>query len=391
MTIPPENLLAKFAETFGEGGNLHRARAPGRVNLIGEHTDYTGGLVLPIAIQRDIWVAFRSRDDSTVRVQSSAFPGETDEFTLRSPIDRGGTTWARYVRGVANGLLARGIPLPGMDAYLLNTLPVGAGLSSSAAIMVSFATAILYLAGEKLDPVQLALLCQQAEHQYAGVPSGIMDQTIVASARANHALLLDTRSMERQYIPINPAELRFALFDTGIRHSNAGNAYRDRRAECELALKQAQRARPGLSSLRDLSPADLPELMSSMEPVPASRCRHVVTENARTIQVARLLEECRYEPAGQLMNEGHQSLKDDFEVTIEELDLLQALCREHPQVYGARMTGAGFGGCVVALCRPAAEEEGLLEHVGSGYERRFGRRPEAWFTDAAGAASVWTG
>src|SRR2546423_11286661 len=236
MNTPTAQLRQKFNETFGAAkGKVHVIRAPGRVNLIGEHTDYNDGFVFPMAIEPHVLVVCRGRDDGKVRLASTAFKGQIVEFSVQKKIERGEPTWANYSRGVAAELIAAGIPLTGMDALISNTLPVGSGLSSSAAIMVGTAEAFLKIEQMQIDRTRLALICQRAEHEYANVPSGIMDMTIVASGKAGHAMLLDCRDNSKHYVALDPAELRVVIVNTMVKHELSGGEYAERRRQCEEA------------------------------------------------------------------------------------------------------------------------------------------------------------
>src|SRR5262245_18584920 len=233
-----------FERAFGPGGKLHVIRAPGRVNLIGEHVDYNEGLVFPMAIEPQVLVVCRGRDDGVVKLASTAFEREIAEFSVQQKIQRGKPAWSNYGRGVAAELIAAGIPLPGMDALIANTLPVGGGLSSSAAIMVGIAQAFLTIAGLKLEIDRLALITQKAEHEYAGTPSGIMDMTIVAGGRAGHAMLLDCRDLSRKYVVLDPKELRVVIANTMLKHELHTGDYAQRRKECEQGAAFFRKSNP---------------------------------------------------------------------------------------------------------------------------------------------------
>ncbi|HTW94519.1 MAG TPA: galactokinase [Tepidisphaeraceae bacterium] len=377
-----------FAKVFPQaGGKVHIARAPGRVNLIGEHTDYNEGFVFPMAIEPEVRVAFRSRDDGLVRLASSVYPGETVEFSLQKKITRGKPTWANYVRGVAAELIAAGIPLSGMEAVYTNTLPVGGGLSSSAAVEVSTALALLTLAGLTMDRTRMAMLCQKAENEYAGVPCGIMDQTVVASGKAEHAMLLDCRDYGKTFVKLDHHELRVVIVNSMVKHELSGGEYAQRRAQCEEGVAILKRQKPQMRALRDVTPAEVEEARTRLTDVVYRRCRHVVSENARTVEAARALAEQHYEQAGELMLESHNSLRDDYEVSCAELDYLVEEAMKVKGVYGARMTGGGFGGCIVALVQPRSVDA-LIEKIHANYTAKFGRQPSSFVTGAAAGASV---
>src|SRR5688500_7806561 len=380
-------LKQQFEQIFGPGGRLHVVRAPGRVNLIGEHTDYNDGFVFPMAIEPEVRLACRSRDDGMVRIASTAFPGELAEFSVNEKIVPGDPKWANYSKGVVAELIMAGIPLPGMDALMSNTLPVGGGLSSSAAIELATAHAMLTLAGRTMDPGRLALLCQKAEHEYAGAPVGIMDQTIVASGRAGHAMLLDCRDLSKQFVPLDPNELRVVIANSMVKHELTGGEYAQRRRQCEEAVAHFRQSDPSIRALRDVNLKQIEEAKGKLSDVVWRRARHVVTENARATAFASKIGLKKYEEAGELMVQSHHSLRDDYEVSIPELDFLAAEAMNVKGVYGARMTGGGFGGCIVALTQPRAVEH-LAGHLARTYEATFARLPNVFVTTATQGASV---
>jgi galactokinase len=383
----PSQNTRQFTEIFGGGGKLRIVRAPGRVNLIGEHTDYNDGFVFPMAIEPEVRVFCRSRDDGLVRLCSSAYPGDIVQFSVSKPIVAGEPKWANYSRGVAAELIAAGIPLPGMDALLVNTLPVGGGLSSSAAVELATALALLTLAGLTMDPGRLALLCQKAEHEYAGAPVGIMDQTIVASGRAGHAMLLDCRDLSKQFIPLDSNELRIVIANTMVKHELTGGEYAQRRRQCEEAVQYFRQQDPSIRALRDVTVPMIEQASGKLSDVVWRRARHVVTENARAVTYASKIGLRKYEEAGDLMVQSHNSLRDDYEVSIPELDFLAAEAVNVKGVYGARMTGGGFGGCIVALTQPRAVET-LAGHLARTYEAKFAKMPSVFVTTATQGASV---
>jgi galactokinase len=382
-----EALRQKFADIFGDHGRIHVVRAPGRVNLIGEHTDYNDGFVFPMAIEPEVTLVCRSRDDGNVRLASTVFPGEFVEFSLQARIERGKPAWGNYCRGVAAELIAAGIPLAGMDALISNSLPVGGGLSSSAAIEVGTSTAFLALAGLTMDPQRLALICQKAEHEYAMVPCGIMDQTIVACGQPGTAMMLDCRDLSKRFIPLDPRELRVVIVNSMVKHELTGGEYAQRRKQCEEGVAILAREKPGIKALRDVNLAEVEAHRSQMSDVVLRRCRHVVGENQRTVDAATFLSQRMYDDAGELMVKSHVSLRDDYEVSCPELDFLVDEAMKIKGVYGARMTGGGFGGCIVALAQPRGVEA-LQEHLMKTYTEKFGRQPTSFVTTATGGASV---
>jgi len=368
-----ESLLARFG---GPSRNVRCALAPGRVNLIGEHTDYNGGFVLPMAIARHTAVVFRPLGRPCLRVYAADMDrrGEPDdEFGLNSRIKRlraPKRQWANYVRGVACVLKQRGIRLKGGELYIHADLPRGAGLSSSASLEVATAMALLKLAGQKMPPQDVALACQKAEHTYAGVRCGIMDQSVVTRARAGHALLLDCVSLRVQHAPIYLKNWSFAVFDTGVRHKLAASEYNKRRAECERAAKSF-----GVKTLRQASVAHLMKAGHRLSAGQHRRVRHVLTEDLRTAQFAAALARGDVEELGQLLYAGHASLRDDYQVSCPELDfIVKTLQRASAgpvrgACAGARMTGGGFGGSVVALVRPK-KFPALRNYLARQYQRQ---------------------
>ncbi|HEX8915720.1 MAG TPA: galactokinase [Humisphaera sp.] len=387
-------LKARFLARFGDqpgsprpNRRTHVVRAPGRVNLIGEHTDYNDGFVFPMAIEPEVRLVCRGRDDGLVRLASAAFEGDPVEFSVQRKIEPGEPEWADYSRGVAAELVAAGVPLNGMDALIDNTLPVGSGLSSSAAVEVATAHAFLTLSGQDMDPQRVALLCQKAEHEFPKVPCGIMDQTIVAGGRAGHAMLLDCRDLSKQHVSIDPRELRVVIVNSMVKHALTGGEYRERREQCEAGVAHFKKLKPDVRALRDVTRDDLAAAEGKLDDLTFRRCRHVVTEIARTVQAAEQLGRRDYDAVGQLMYESHASLRLDYEVSTEELDLLVEEASKVRGVYGARMTGAGFGGCIVALVQPRAVEP-LTEHLKKNYTARVGKEPQVYVTSATAGASV---
>lgn len=378
----------KLITLFGEGPRkIHLVRAPGRVNLIGEHTDYNDGFVFPMAIEPQVLIACRGRDDGLVRIASTAFPEQIVEFSIEKKIERGEPAWANYSKGVAAELEAAGIPLTGMDAVIDNTLPVGGGLSSSAAIEVGTALALLTLAGTDIDRDRLALICQKAEHEYALVPCGIMDQMIVATAKAGHATQYDCRLGTRQFIRLDPNELRVVIVNSMVRHELTGGEYAQRRRQCEDGVAFFRQLNPAIKALRDVTIKQIFEAEGKLDRLILRRCRHVVSENQRAVEAATALAQQNYERAGELMIQSHASLRDDYEVSCAELDFLAEQAMKVRGVYGARMTGGGFGGCIVALAQPRAVEA-LSEHLDRTYLSQFNKHPQVIVTTAAAGASV---
>jgi galactokinase len=342
-------------------------RAPGRVNLIGEHTDYNNGFVLPMAIDRWTVVAVGKRDDRHVRVYSNNCSHEA-EFDLDRPGPRRRGIWLDYVEGVAQALQRRGANLRGANLLFESDVPVGAGLSSSAALEVSVGLALLSASGVEMDKLDLALAGQEAEHDYVGSQVGIMDQFISAFGKKGHALLIDCRSLERTQIPIDTSRLAGVICDSGVKHSHATGEYNTRRAECERGVELLSEVLPNIRSLRDVTLADFQRFQDRLPEPIKRRCRHVVTECARTVDAARALGEGHLEEMGRLMFESHESLRDDYEVSCPELDVLVEAAKAIESVAGSRMTGGGFGGCTVNLVRRDSLYE-FRETISKEYER----------------------
>ncbi len=305
---------------FGPGGRVRIIRAPGRVNLIGEHTDYNDGFVFPMAIEPEVRIACRAREDGKVRYASSLFPGEVAEFSVDAEVVRAPHGhWSNYPRGVAAMLKAAGIPVIGMDALLVNSLPGGGGLSSSAAIEVATAQSFIALAGYSIEPMRLALICQKAEHEYPKVPCGIMDQMIVTTAKTGHAMLFDCRAFMRKPIPMPPEDLQVVIANTRVKHDLTGadgkTEYAKRREQCGTGVAYFKTIKPTVKSLRDVSLEMVNEAQGKMDDVVFRRCRHVVGETQRCQDAAVALIAKDYSRVGDLMNKSHQSLRDDFEVS----------------------------------------------------------------------------
>jgi len=352
------------------------ARAPGRVNLIGEHTDYNEGLVLPAAIDRDTFALAAHRDDGRFRVWARDFDAEID-FAVAAPEPRGG--WIDYVQGVVLALLERGIEIGGLDLAIGSCVPLQAGLSSSAALTISVITLIDRAFELELDVLTRARLAHRGESHFVGVGCGIIDPFVSSMGRRGHALRIDCRTQEVSPVPVPGEAMRLLFAHSGVRRELAGNAsaYKQRVGECRAALEAARAAgvaSPGATMLRDLGPADLPALEAALDPMLLRRARHVIGENARVDACCAALEAGDLRAAGQVLIEGQRSLRDDFEASVPELDALCAIADAHPGVFGSRLTGAGFGGCTLHLVEPAATDE-VRASLEAGFERRFGRKP----------------
>ena len=364
-----------FSARFG-GEPDFVIRAPGRVNLVGEHTDYNDGFVLPMAIEQATWVAVRATHDRTVRLTSDDH--DDAEFDLDDLVREVGL-WSEYVKGVA---WAMGTAhLHGWEGALASDIPIGAGLSSSAALEIAGVLAFATISGQTWDPTASALTAQRAENEWVGVSCGIMDQLIVATGEAGHATLIDCRTLDLTPAPI-PDDIAVVILDTGTRRQLAESAYDERRRACERAARAA-----GVSALRDLSIGDLDELARVIDDVTLRRARHVITENARTIEAATALEDGNVRRFGELMNDSHASLRDDFEVSSDALDLMVEIVSDIEGCIGARMTGAGFGGCAVALVHDEAAASFVTEAT-RRYSAVSNNKPFAYVTKAAAGARV---
>ena len=379
-----QNRCASAFEThFGRPPEI-LVRAPGRVNLLGGHTDYNAGYVLPVAVDRAAWVAVAPIAAREAHVCALDLEGEVT-FSLAA-ISPAQGDWADYPRSVAWALRERGLALAGMEALLTSAVPVGAGLSSSAAVEMAFAYAWQQLSGLALDRRELALLCQRAESGYVGVNCGVMDQMASALGVEGHALLLDCRTLEMESVPLPPG-VAIVVADTGVRRQLASSEYNTRRAQCEQAVRILRQHLPAVRALRDVSQADLEQLRARLPEVVYRRARHVVSDNARVLRAAQALREGDVATVGRLMNDCHVSLRDDYEVSAPELDVLAEAAWEVDGCYGARLTGAGFGGCIVALVAADGVPD-FQAHVAAAYEVAFGRRPEIYVCRAADGVSA---
>jgi galactokinase len=370
---------------LGSGTRLFRA--PGRVNLIGEHTDYNEGFVLPAAIRFSTWAAARARCDDKLIVRSEHFP-DTREFSVRVPPSFRAGHWSDYVAGVLYAAVREGLHLQGADLIIRGEVPIGAGLSSSAALETVVAVALLSLANIQLDRTHIALLCQRAERQFVGVQVGIMDQFVSGHASAGTAILLDCRSLHFERKPM-PAGADIVICDTMKRHSLAGSDYNQRRRECHEGVEELARHIPCVHALRDVTPEKLESAARFLPPVVYRRCRHVVNENSRVLQASRALDRGDLRRFGRLMYESHQSLRNDYEVSCPELDTMVGIASSLPGVYGARMTGGGFGGCTVNLVA-TGEVENFRRHICSRYFAATRIEPAVYVTGAAQGAEEIT-
>ncbi len=383
-----QSLIEEFERRFGERPALI-AVGPGRVNLIGEHTDYNDGFVLPVAIKRDVRLVARPREDRHVRLFSLEYDAWY-EFHLDALAYDDDVLWANYVQGVAWALQERGISLSGMDALISGNVPRASGLSSSAALEVATARAFLAVAGHEdaLTGPQLAQAAQRAENQFVGVNCGIMDQFISVLGQEGHALLIDCRSLDYRLIPF-PAQASLVIGNTKASRSLAGSAYNERRRQCEEGVALLRQRLPTIQALRDVTGEQLEANRELLPPLVYRRCRHVVHENERVLQTVAALEAGRLDEVGRLMNASHASLRDDYEVSSPALDAMVEAMASVPGCYGARLTGAGFGGCAVALVRPG-QEQAVADAIFDRYPKATNIWPEVYTSPPAAGAHVIT-
>ncbi len=382
-----DQVAQEFAQTYGHQPRWIAA-APGRVNVIGEHTDYNDGFVFPMAIDRYTVIAAAPGTGQQVRLRSTGghAPAQIDLARKLEPARKG--TWYNYPLGVLAGFQARGIKPPAFDALIHSTVPLGGGLSSSAALEVSTATLLESMTGQGLDPVEKALLCQKAEHEYAGMPCGIMDQFISVMGKKDHILLLDCRSRQTDLVPMTDPAVEILITNTNVKHELTGGEYAKRRAQCEQAAKIL-----GVPSLRDADPEKLEQARGKMDDVVYRRARHVISEIERTIHAAEGVRASNWPTVGQLMYASHTSLRDDYEVSCPELDVVVKIANSvgiAGGVYGCRMTGGGFGGCAVALVQAANIRE-ISERVASEYEKATKIKPTLFVSRPAAGATVIKG
>ena len=373
----------EFRERFGRDATIFAA-APGRVNLIGEHIDYCDGFVLPFAIERSILIAAAPNGTGEARITTEC-DAEPAAFAVGGPQEKGSPKWANYVRGVVHGFHQRGIVIPGFDAFIVSSLPRGAGLSSSAALECAVATLFEVLTGADLATREKALLAQKAEHDFAGVPCGIMDQFASAFGKEDQLILIDCRSEETEMVPFADPALTILVSNTKVSHELSDGGYAARRKSTEDGL-----AAIGKASWRDVTSQDLDAAKSAMDETTFRRSRHVVGEIARTIGAVEALKRGDFPELGRLMYESHNSLRDDFEVSCPELDQLVAKASEIGReggVIGARMTGGGFGGSTVTLCK-AENAEAIAAALAEAYEAEFGFAPEIFASRPADGARL---
>jgi galactokinase len=374
----PLQLAQRFRARFATPTTVYCA--PGRVNLIGEHTDYNDGFVLPAAIEFYCWVAAAPRSDRKLVFHAENFD-ETVEASPDSLRAAGKKHWSSYPVGVAWALQSSGKRLNGANLLISSEVPLGAGLSSSAAIEVAVGFALLQQSGLTVNRTELAQLCQKAENEFVGARVGIMDQFVACHGRASHALLLDCRSLECKLVKLPPG-MQFVICNTMVKHEIGSSQYNVRRAECEEGVRTLRTVLPGIRALRDVTLIQLEEHRALLTPKVYLRCRHVITENQRVQSAVRAFESGDFRALGQWMHESHGSLREEYEVSCKELDLLVEIAAGQPGVIGARMTGGGFGGCTINLVEPAAVEA-FKQNVAAEYLARTGLKPDIYVSPAA--------
>ena len=377
-----QQLIALFEKTFGEQPELFY-QAPGRVNLIGEHTDYNDGFVLPCAIDYQAIIAATPRDDQKVVVTAAAFDGQTTEFELALPVEPSeDATWSNYVRGVATALLERGLTLKGANMAIIGNVPQGAGLSSSACLEVCTGLALTRMSGHDVSLKDLALIGQEAENKYVGVNCGIMDQMVSARGEEGHAMLLDCRSLDTRPVAI-PEGAAVVIINSNKKRGLVDSEYNTRRQQCEAVAKHFE-----VKALRDITVEMLEARKDELNEVAYRRARHVVTEDVRTLEASEVMPRGDLKRMGELMAASHTSMRDDFEITVPEIDAIVDIVKDViGEEGGVRMTGGGFGGCVVALA-PESKVEAIRQAIDSQYKTVTGLVADIYVCKASQGASV---
>jgi len=381
------HIAAEFQKHYGRAPRWIAA-APGRVNVIGEHTDYNDGFVLPMAIERyAIMAADTAAAPGKISIYDAHFK-ENATIDVTAPVTKGSPKWSNYIRGVLAGFQGRGVKIPALDVAFMSTVPLGGGLSSSAALEVCTATLMEAATGKGIDPVEKALLAQQAEHEFAGVPCGIMDQFISALGREGHLLLLDCRTRKTELVPMSDPAVALLVVNTNVKHELSGGEYAERRAQCEEAARNI-----GVKSLRDVTPEQLEKARGKMSEVVYRRARHVIGEIERTVHAAEGIRASSWPSVGNLMYASHASLRDDYEVSCAELDAVVEIAEDigyKGGIYGCRMTGGGFGGCCVALVK-AGDVDGITKKIAADYKAKTGIEATIFSSRPAAGATIIKG
>jgi len=381
------HVAAEFQKHYGRAPRWIVA-APGRVNVIGEHTDYNDGFVLPMAIER---YAIMAADVAAAPGKISVYDTQFKQSALievTAPVSKGSPKWSNFIRGVLAGFQNRGVTLPALDVAFLSTVPLGGGLSSSAALEVCTATLIEAATGKAIDPIEKALLAQKAEHDFAGVPCGIMDQFISALGREGHLLLLDCRTRKTELVPMSDPSVALLVINTNVKHELGSGEYAKRRAECEEAAKIL-----GVKSLRDATPDQLEKAKGKLSEVVYRRARHVIGEIERTTHAAEGIRASNWPTVGVLMYASHAALRDDYEVSCKELDVVVDIAESiglAGGVYGCRMTGGGFGGCCVALVKADAVDA-ITQKIAADYKAKTGIDAAIFASRPAAGATIIKG
>lgn len=381
------HVAAEFQKHYGRPPRWIVA-APGRVNVIGEHTDYNDGFVLPMAIERyAIMAADSAAPPGKISIYDTQFK-ETAQIDVTAPVTKGQPKWSNYIRGVLAGFQNRGEKIPALDVAFLSTVPLGGGLSSSAALEVCTATLMEAAMGKAIDPIEKALLAQKAEHDFAGVPCGIMDQFISALGREGHLLLLDCRTRKTQLVPMSDPSVALLVINTNVKHELSGGEYAERRAQCEEAAKNL-----GVKSLRDVTADQLEKGKAKLSEVVFRRARHVIGEIERTLHAAEGIRQSNWPTVGQFMYASHAALRDDYEVSCKELDIVVEIAEDigyKGGVYGCRMTGGGFGGCCVALVKADAVDA-ITKKIAADYHVKTGIEATIFASRPAAGATILKG
>ena len=364
-----------YRDAYNNTDNLYTGRASGRVNLIGGHTDYNDGYVLPIPLDRDIWIVGSPRNDDTVNAYAADFD-EWATFSLKDVTSKDTAQWVNYIQGVAWSLHKRGYILRGVDLVIKGTVPIGAGLSSSAAIEVAALRLFSKISGFTVEPVEAAYICMEAENDYVGVKCGVMDQFVASLGRRGNALFIDCRTNDFELLSL-PPDVRVVIVNSNVKRELASSAYNERRAQCMEGVKILEQYLPGIRALRDVSVSDLNEFGHNLPPLIYRRCHHVVTENARVLEGVRALQAEDMMKLGELINASHASLRDDYEVSSGELNILVETAQSLPQTLGSRMTGAGFGGCTVNLVKANSVLD-FTRKISEGYFEATGLSAEIY-------------
>lgn len=378
------HIAAEFQKHYGRAPRWIVA-APGRVNVIGEHTDYNDGFVMPMAIERyAIMAADTASTPGKISIYDAHFK-ENATIDISAPVTKGSPKWSNYIRGVLCGFQNRGVTIPALEVAFMSTVPLGGGLSSSAALEVCTATLMEAATGKAIDPIEKALLAQKAEHDFAGVPCGIMDQFISALGREGHLLLLDCRTRKTELVPMSDPSVALLVINTNVKHELSGGEYAERRAQCEEAAKHL-----GVKSLRDVTPDQLEKGKGKLSELVYRRARHVIGEINRTIEAAHRTRSGHWTHLGELMYASHASLRDDYEVSCKELDVVVEIAEDIGHkggVYGCRMTGGGFGGCCVALVRADAVDS-ITQKIASEYKAKTGIEATIFASRPAAGATI---